>query len=262
MFSSALPPSIYSDTANSNIRVTSLTTDKLSVLNQVLTADFSVNQAAVKTIGNGYPMLQTRVFTNDAGAFNGSGTGNKAIFGIDITGPLRDFESIEIVYQNLQGDVESIFGGAASNQSPYVNLQVDLDGDNSNVLLFSMINYVSIPPPLSGIYEILDAPRTYKVSWNNTLAVNVVGVTSGSDLGGITPVYSGGVNWQAIYWSFQDIVDANPNAVIINYASEDGGFPIDCVVAGLSINSGDSSQQVFSSKLIRGLKINDHILYE
>lgn len=260
----AIPAPIYSDSVNSVSRATSITVDKITVLNQTTFVDFSVNQASVKTVGNGPPLLQTRVFTNDPGAFNGSGTGNKAILGIDLTGPLSNYESVEIEYINLQGDVEPIFGGSASNESPYINLQVDINGDGSSILLFSIINYDdSVPEQYSnGAYRIVDEVRaTYNVSWNSDMTVNVVGVTNGADLGGITPVYSAGPNWQAKYWSFQDILAANPDAKIVNYRNLDNGFPVSAVIAGMSINSGDSAQQVFSSKLMTVLKINDKPFY-
>jgi hypothetical protein len=257
-----IPPSIYSDTANSSIRSINIVTNELTILNQESCIDLSVNQASVKKVGN-YPLLQTRVFTNSPGGFNGGGTGNKSILGINMNGPLKNLKSIDMQFTNLQGGIAPIYGGTGFNQCPFVNLQVDINGDSSLILIFVLINYAASPiPPLSGIYEILSIPDTYSASWNSGLAVNVVGVTNGVVLGGITPVYQPlPASWPSTYWSFQDILQANPNAKIINFKSTDGGSPVDTVLSGMTLNSGDSAQQVFSSKLLTFLKINDTIIY-
>lgn len=256
-----VPPLLYPDSLTTVSRANNIVTGHLTVLTEKKFIDFSVNQAYVKTICGSYPMLQTRIFTNAIGGFNGSGTGNKSIMGIEMNDiKLSNFEYIKIIFQNLQGDVSQILGGNDSNQCPYINLQVDLHGDMSVILILVLINYANTPiPPLSGIYESLGS-NFYSVSWTNDLAVNVVGVTNGTILGRLTPIYQPlPASWPSTYWSFKDIINANPNAKIVNVNTLDGGTPINTITTGLLIISGESNQQQFSSKLITYLQINNII---
>jgi hypothetical protein len=85
--------------------------------------DHSVNNTSYDvTLDRGRRVLELNVVggSNPAGGFNGSGDGNKVILGLkgyDGT-PLADLNRITLDYRTVSGD-----------QSPYVNLNIDLDCD-------------------------------------------------------------------------------------------------------------------------------------
>jgi hypothetical protein len=267
-----IPPVIQPDLLLTNLRSDKIYTD--SIISNIQTGsqfiDLSVNVAYVKAILNGYPMLQTTIYVNTPGSFNGPGTGNKSILGLNAYNytPLSDFQNIEIVFDNVQGTVSPLYGPSGTigsvNQAPYVNVVMDLGINGVYIIDICTDSLDSRISTRVGKYETVGTDL-YKVSWNpQDFGVLVVGVgaSEGYKIGNISPIYTIGPNWFQTVWSFLDIVNANPGAQIVNVNSNDNGMPIGSRTAGIMINSGDASQQVFSSKIITNLKINNQILIE
>jgi hypothetical protein len=225
--------------------------------------DFSVNAAAADGI---YPddslVLRTGSRTNSAGAFNGGGAGNKAIygsFGFDGV-PLGDLESLAYVWENLLGPGGPFFlpptGPTVS--TPYVNLVVDFDPLGAGDIRILVTNDDSLNAAITaaiGTY-VNNGSNVLTYAWDDTMDVLIVLAPPNAVPGGVAPNVSVGAAWPENSYKFSALVAANPDAVLIDAFTGDGGLPVGSVTPALMLASGDSGNLVKSGKKIQSFVVN------
>jgi hypothetical protein len=233
-----------------------------------LNIDFSVNEASVD-IFDGYTVLRTTARTNLAGAFHGSGIGNKSIMGIHGFNnmPIADLKTISFTWTNVVGPVGTNYSppGLPTTLPPYINLIVDFGpvpnggikvvvmctGDQLNMTIDNAVTIVS-PTPSSVL--------TY--SWDTTKSVMIVLLTGNgmfqypNNLPATTFVTMNSGTWleNAISWS--SLLAANPNARLVDAFPADGGMPAGAIMPAVLLVSGDSETVTKSGKKITAFSVN------
>jgi len=233
--------------------------------------DLSVNAARVAGgYDNGAVVLSTGSATNPAGAFNGGGTGNKAIFGaLGYNNlPIADLESIEFVWQNVTGPGGPNFipptGTTAT--TPNLNLIIDFDPNGAGD--------IRVCPTLTDqlTAAISDSTGTFVNDGSNTLTYSWDGATDNILIvlappnpvpGGVAPnvVVAPGTQWFQNAYKWTDLVAANPDAVLVDAFSGDGGLPAGAVTPAILLTSGDSGNVTASGKYIRSFKVNGETIF-
>jgi len=225
--------------------------------------DFSVNAAAVDGgYLDGSVILRTGAQANAPGAFNGGGTGNKAIFGLSsLNGRfLSEFTALKYVWENVDGPGGPFFlpPGGPSVQTPYANLVVDFDPNGAGDLRLLVVCDDSLNAAITnaiGTYA-NNGSNVLTYAWDDSMDVLIVGAPPAAVPGGVAPNVSVGGGWPENSYSFAELVAANPDSVIVSAFTGDGGLPAGAVTAGLLLVSGDSGNITRSSKRLTEVKVN------
>jgi len=233
--------------------------------------DLSVNTAAVNLGFAGTGVLRTGSSVNPTGAFNGGGTGNKAILGLrDFSGaPLSAIQSLEYSFQNLLGPAGPFFNPPEppTTTTPYINFVVDFDptapGGDLRVLLLCDDTLNPVVAAAIGTYQNPGGLNTLVYGWDETLNVCIVGSPPNATPGGVAPSVSIGPAFTDNAYSWAALKAANPNAVMIDAfpaptfaPTGDGGMPVGAIVPSILMLSGDSGNVTKSGKHLLSWKIN------
>ena len=219
--------------------------------------DLSVNGARVDGLWSGAPVLRTQTDLNNAGAFNGGGTGNKAILGY--TGfsgnGLGTLQSISYRWQELTPEM-----GIAPASRPYVNLVIERDpvGAPGDYSIGVTLDAGNSPLLKLGTFTGLGADQ-FQYSWN--VATDNIQVVNGSagKMPGVPIDASTGAGWPNESYRIQDILATFPNARLVDAASGDGGLPagsIPAITPAIMVIMGDSSFRVMQAKAILETLVN------
>lgn len=226
-------------------------------------SNFSVNAAAVNGgYDDGSVVLRTGTATNPGGAFNGGGTGNKSIGGVfGFNGlPIGDLEAIEYVWENVDGPGGPFFipPSGTSVQTPYINFLVDFDPLGAGnikvcVMLDDSLN-AAITAAIGSFVNNGSNVLTY--GWDGlTQDILIVGQVPPAP-GGVAANVSVGPSWLENSYTWQDIIAANPDAILVDAFSGDGGLPAAAVTPAIMVASGDSGNVVRSGKKISAFSVN------
>ena len=233
---------------------------------------FPVNASGVDV---GYPdrsmVLRTGAAVNPAGAYNGGGTGNKAIAGAaSFTGiansvPASSLVSVEYTFRNLLGPGGPFFipptGGTVT--TPYLNFLVDFGGGDLRILVACDD---SLAPAITGSIGtyVNDGFNVLTYSWNAGMNVLIVNSPPNAVPGAVPPAVSVGATWPDNAYSWAALLAANPAATIVTafpanpafFPTGDGGMPVGAFMPGILLVSGDSGNVVKSGKRVLNWKIN------
>ena len=227
---------------------------------------FSVNAAGAYSLADGSLVLHTGEAVNPAGAYNGGGTGNKAIggvFGFDGL-PIGSLTALEYVWENVDGPGGPFFipPGAPSVLTPYINLVVDFDPLGVGDLRVLVTNDDSLNPAITasiGTY-VNNGSNVLTYGWDgltqNVLIVGLEPVPPGLAPGGVAPEVAVGAFWPENSYDWQALVAANPTAILVDAFTGDGGLPAGAVTPAVMIVSGDSSNVVQSGKNVTAFTVN------
>jgi hypothetical protein len=230
--------------------------------------DFSVNSAAGDLI-DARLVLRTGASANPTGAFNGGGTGNKAIVGypLGLAGiPMGALLSVDYTWTNLLGLGGPFFNPptAVTVITPYLNFLVDFGGGNLRVLLACNDQLNPLITAAIGTYSNPGGLNVLTYAWSSAQAVCIVGSPPAAVPGGVVPLVSVGASFLENAYSWAALVAANPLARVIDAFPAnpvlsplgDGGMPVGALVAGIVIASGDSGNVVKSSKALSSWRVN------
>jgi hypothetical protein len=230
--------------------------------------DFSANNARAYVIDQTI-VLATGGSANPAGAFNGGGTGNKAIIGhpLGLLGiPAATLLSVEYTWRNLLGPGGPNFNPptVATNVSPYMNLLVDFGGGDLRVLIICSDSITAAISLAIGSYSNPGGLNTLTFGWSSAMAVVIVGAPPAAVPGGVPPLVTVGPGFLDNAYSWAALVAANPAAVILDafpgnaalFPLGDGGMPAGALVAGMVLVSGDSGNVIKSGKHVTSWKVN------
>lgn len=230
--------------------------------------DFSVNNAAGDLI-DARLVLRTGGSANPTGAFNGGGTGNKAIVGypLGLAGiPMGALLSVDYTWRNLLG-----LGGPFFNPptvvtviTPYLNFLVDFGAGNLRVLLACNDQLNPLITAAIGTYANPGGLNVLTYAWSSAQAVCIVGSPPAAVPGGVVPSVSVGVSFLENAYSWAALAAANPLARVIDAFPAnpvlsplgDGGMPVGALVAGIVIASGDSGNVIKSGKALSSWRVN------
>lgn len=225
--------------------------------------DFSVNEAAVDGgYADGSIVLRTSARPNGAGAFNGGGTGNKAIysaFGYDGL-PISSLSTIEFVWSNVIGPAGPNFipPEAVTTVTPYINLIVDFDplgaGDKRVLVVISDQLNLAISASL-GTY-VNNGLNVLTYSWTSAMNALIVLAPPNPVPGGVLPDVTVGASWPENSYKWSDLVIANPTAIFSDCSPPDGGLPAGACVPAINLVSGDSGTVIKSGKRIHSFTVN------
>jgi hypothetical protein len=231
-----------------------------------LRVDLSVNKANVDNAQSTAPVLTTRTGTSTAGAYNGGGTGNKAILGIQgFDGfPLSALLSLEVVWKEV-----------APAQNPlamevYVNLIVEPDpvGHPGVYKIFVVSN---TDAPILCFTETIPTPGTHDYTWLPAPPVPVMGPNVVQVVGPVSPntfkigadpaipsfnPVPPGTIWQSQCFTIASILAQYPSARLRDVNSGDGGLPAATVTPAILIIVGDSGNTIMASRLIEHVRVN------
>lgn len=230
--------------------------------------DFSVNSAAGDLI-DARLVLRTGASANPTGAFNGGGTGNKAIVGypLGLAGiPMGALLSVDYTWTNLLGLGGPFFNPptAVTVITPYLNFLVDFGGGNLRVLVACNDQLNPLITAAIGTYSNPGGLNVLTYAWSSAQAVCIVGSPPAAVPGGVVPSVSVGVSFLENAYSWAALVAANPLARVIDAFPAnpvlsplgDGGMPVGALVAGIVIASGDSGNVIKSGKALSSWRVN------
>ncbi len=226
--------------------------------------DFSVNAAALNGgYDDGSVILRTGTRPNAAGAYNGGGTGNKAIGGVfGFNGlPIGDLEAIEYTWENVDGPGGPFFNppGAMSVLTPYVNFVVDFDPLGAGDLKVCVALDDSLNAAITAAIGTFSNPGGDNIltyAWDGlTQDILIVGQVPPAP-GGVPANVSVGASWLENSYTWQAIIAANPDAILVDAFTGDGGLPAGAVTPAIMVASGDSGNVVRSSKKISAFSVN------
>lgn len=232
--------------------------------------ELPVNTAAVdRHYQDGSAVLRTGSNANPAGAFNGGGTGNKAILGVSgFSGlPIALLSSVSLVWESELGPMgpNAIPPEAVTTVTPYLNLIVQFDPAVPDLrVLVGFTDQLPAVSPFLGTY-LNNGSNLFTYSWN-AATDGVLIVASGLGLQrGVAPAPSGGA-WTDNVYSWAALVAANPAAILIDAfpattaappaPGGDGGMPVGATVPAIVIASGDSGTVIKSGKRLVSLAVN------
>jgi hypothetical protein len=214
--------------------------------------DLSVNHANVDNAQSNSPVLTTRTGSNAVGAFNGGGTGNKALLcirGFDKL-PLSQLTTLEFTWND-------IFNDLTLGLLPYINLVVEADPvAMPGVYHIFVITAALVPTSINSFtvtslgggrfnYRYVAATNTIQVVWPGAVGFPPV-----------VPVVNNGPAWFDQAFRMSDILAAYPNARLRDASSLDGGLPKATVTPSLIFVIGDSNNLIMNSKLIEQILFN------
>lgn len=213
--------------------------------------DSSVGHARVDNPFSNEPVMFTQTGTNPPDGFNGGGVGNKSILGFRNFDKLKLqlLSTVEWICKDLTSEIPIAPNGAQG--IPYLNLIVDVNGDDTLYKIF-ISSYGLSPAQINNIQSTpLGADRfKYKVDYS-TNYFNIVG-----GLPPVVPIVSIGPGTFSNAYRMQDVLASYPNARLRNINSGDGGLPRAMPTAGVILCSGDSVNVAQGAKLIESMKVN------
>ena len=171
--------------------------------------------------------------TNDAGAFNGGGRGNKAFVG------LYDYEG------TLTSDITSLYLNARQDRGTsffYINMQVDCDG---NGVWTADDGIVVVDFDLVAGLNLTDAFATTTITPDQPVFKMVGGPKATC---GNLPSHLGAIG--------VPLTDLPATAVIWNGSTGDGGMPRDTDMAGVLFVMGDSGAEQQRTMTIKSVSVN------
>ncbi len=187
--------------------------------------DHSVNQASATSAGGGVVVLSTQAQQNAAGAFNGSGTGNKAILGVaGYDGvKLASLSAIEVQATRLKG-----------KGTHYLNLLVDLTcaGGALKILVYDQLKIGTSSFDLSK-----DSFRVVR---------NLDGKN--------TPP------WLGVSYTLAQLTKDHPAACLRDAVSHDSGMPAGVKLSALLVILGDSMNQSEHQVKVTSLKVGGVVI--
>lgn len=226
-------------------------------------ADLSVNAArVVGGYSGGAVVMSTGSSTNPAGAFNGGGVGNKSIFGVfGFDGlPIGDLSDIEYVWTNVDGPagINYLPAEPTTVVTPFINLIVDFDPNGSGDIRVLVISTDQLNPSINdsvGTY-VNDGSNVLTYSWSSNQNALIVLAPPNPVPGGVAPDVTVGASWLENSYRWSDLVAANPDAVLVDAFSADGGLPAGVVTPSILLVSGDSGNVNRSGKRISSFSVN------
>jgi len=199
--------------------------------------DFSVNKASVENAWSTTPVLKTQTGLNAAGGFNGGGTGNKSILGIDVANGALLATLVSVVY-TWRPLVPYVF----TPFQPYVNLIVELGLPAPAGFKILVIDPVALPA-LNTCTTVNNGDGTFTTTF--LAAANFIQVVN--DVPGYPPgVPVPAVNlaplgtWLNRSYTLASIVAAYPLAAFRRVSSLDGGLPVATITPAMMLIGGDS----------------------
>lgn len=227
-------------------------------------ADNSVNSGNVQNLHSPIATLRTQPQGNVVGAFNGAGTGNKAILGTG-QGSAWSFgalTSIEFTWRDVQP--------SQPGPGPYVNLLISLSGTTAGPYVLGVID-PSLPASLHNGVTTLNPDGSSTTVW--TAATDALVIVNGllvppnppGGPGFVPPSYDdspppppplpGG--WLHYSYTLADIAAAYPAAQFLDGDTGDNGMPKSPnVVRYLAVVVGDSNNQLQRAFEISSVKLN------
>jgi hypothetical protein len=217
--------------------------------------DLSCNKARIDNPFSASPLMVTQTGPSLAGAYNGGGIGNKAILGFlgyDLL-PLGALLDISWTWQNMAPQLPLI-----GNRRPYLNVVVDINGDDSVYKIFA-IPFGVAPALVNNLVETPLGPNRFRYSWTPSNPVTTTQVVN-QLLPVPPPVVAGGYPapgaWPGTAYSVASIVAAWPNARLREVNSGDGGLPNGTVTAAIMLVTGDSGNQLLGAAMLEDITIN------
>jgi hypothetical protein len=199
--------------------------------------DFSVNKASVDNAWSAFPVIKTQTGVNAAGGYNGGGTGNKAILGVDVGDGL-----LLSAFTGLAYTWRPMVPYVATPLLPYINLIVELGAPAPAGYKILNID-PNAPPALNSQTTINNGDGTFTTTFNSaTNFIQVVNDVPGYPPGNPVPAVNlapAGI-WTTRSYRISDIVAAYPTATLRKVASGDGGLPIATVTPAMLVIGGDS----------------------
>ncbi len=214
--------------------------------------DHSVNKAHVDSYASASPTLRSSTGTNDSGAFNGGGTGNKPILGVIGFDGMKFNELVSLSFDWT--DLTPL--PATLERLPYFNLVTDIKGDGSS---FRIVNIsASLPPATDNDFAItqIGADR-WRYEWS--AASNYVQIVGGPPAGPPVPpvpVVNNGPLWSQQAFAWPDIVAAYPDGFFSDVDSLDRGMPAGVVTRAFLVALGGSSNARQSSIRLDSILVN------
>lgn len=199
--------------------------------------DFSVNKASVDNAWSANPVIKTQTGTNAAGGFNGGGTGNKTILGINVGDGLAlgALNTIEYTWRPLVPYVTTPF-------QPFVNLVCELGAPAPAGYKILVIDPAAVPA-LNVCTTVNNGDGTFTTTWDASIhflqvVLDVPGYPPGVPLPAVNlnPVGS----WLNRSYDIAAIAAAYPLAALRRAASADGGMPAATITPAFMIVGGDS----------------------
>jgi len=254
------PASIYWDAFNGKWSVLALASSNLFPNR----ADNSVNSGRVENLHSPIATLRTQPQGNVAGAFNGGGTGNKAILGTGqgFAWSFGALTSIEFTWRDVQQ--------SQPGPGPYLNLLISLSGTTAGPYVIGVID-PSLPASLHNGTTVLNVDGSSTTTWN--AATDAMPIVRGllvppnppggpgfvppsyDDSPPVPPPLPGG--WLHYSYTLAAIAAAYPSAIFLDGDTGDGGMPkTPNVVRYLAVVLGDSNNQLARTYEISSVKLN------
>jgi len=194
--------------------------------------DHSVNQASAVADGPPDPLvLVTGEGTNEAGAFNGGGTGNKAIAGVPgLDGrALSAFEGISFEARSDQG-----------TQHAYLNVQVDLTcgGEATRILVVDA--------------QTFGDPEDLGEGWRSYAAA--ADEAQWKVVGGLDDLLPG--HLESTGAALGPVLEAYPQACLRDADTGDGGMPAGEVTSAVMLVLGDSGTTSANTWTVRRVTVD------
>ena len=222
--------------------------------------DLSVNHARVSTPYGDVSVLQTSTGTNALGAYNGTGTGNKAILGFKGLGsgagtPLASIVSVVFDWMPL-----TITPPIPPPAVLYANLVVDLGipvppGPPGGLHIFVIDTDPAVAGPLN--VGTITSPAPGVLRMTHLTASNYVQIVDAPPaLPLLTPAL-GGAPWQTASYKYSDILAVYPSAKLVDAITGDLGMPKSpTVTTALMLLQGDSTQLQMLASAMLSMKVN------
>lgn len=207
--------------------------------------DCSVNSGRVSELYTAAPVLHTQPAANPAGGFNGGGTGNKAILGLEVGDglPLGALQSLSWTWLDLS------FTNAGPFET-YSNLVVDVNGDGSLYKVF--VNDPASVPALLNTTNVTNGDGS--VTSSVVVPANLFLIVN--DLAGVVPVVNLGPSWLNHGYALADVLAVYPNAKLKAVNSGDGGLPAATRTPAWMLLTGDSGNHRLIAMRITGAAFN------
>lgn len=194
--------------------------------------DLSVNQASAGLASDGDGLqLRAEAGDNDAGGFNGSGTGNKSIAGLPGYDGLALSEFVGVACETRL---------VAGTWSPYWNLVLDLDGTGSTLkIIVASSSSDGAPEDLGGDV------------WRYAFAAHEAQWSAVGGLDDLLPSHLAGETG-----SLTDVLAVYPDAVLRDATTGDNGMPAGVETTALMLIVGDSLNTSEAEQRVTAIEVN------
>jgi hypothetical protein len=227
--------------------------------------DVSVNGANVDNAQSHAAVMTTRTNVNAAGGFNGGGTGNKAMLGVQGLHhmPLAALVSLAFQWKELEAELPNPLALRV-----YANVLIEPDPVGFpgvfKVLVFSdaLVPIVTMDTTSIGAGSWLEtwptAAGPARVQCVNPAQPPGPPVSVWTSPGPGVPYAVATANiWQAQSFDLADVLAAYPNARLADCASGDGGLPKSpSTTPALLLIVGDSNNHALVSRLVQAIEVN------